>query len=140
MKSLQKLYYSISDVCTLVEEEQHILRYWEKEFSGLKPKKNRGGNRIYSEKDIQTIKTIKFYLRVQKLTIKEAKKEISKLTDSGSSEKTLFPAYETQRIHELSNQAITAEKTQNGFSKISRTDLFSLREILANTLQMLKNS
>ncbi len=71
-----KLYYSISEVSRLIDEEQHILRYWEKEFSQLKPKKNRGGNRIYSEKDINVIRVIKGLLREEKLSLKGAKEKI----------------------------------------------------------------
>lgn len=73
---MQKLYYSIREVSELVDEEQHILRYWEKEFPELSPKKNRGGNRIYSEKDIAIIKQIKYFLREDKLSLKGAKEQL----------------------------------------------------------------
>ena len=49
---MKKLYYSISEISKILDEEQYILRYWEKEFDFLKPRKNRAGNRIYSEKDL----------------------------------------------------------------------------------------
>jgi DNA-binding transcriptional MerR regulator len=78
---MQKLYYSISEVSELVSEEQHILRYWEKEFDILKPRKNRGGNRIYSERDLQIIKAIKKYIRIDKLSLKGAKEQIIKSFD-----------------------------------------------------------
>lgn len=73
---MQKLYYSIKEVCDIIDEEQHILRYWEKEFSSLKPKKNRAGNRIYSEKDIEMLKRIKVLLRDDKLSVKQAKEQL----------------------------------------------------------------
>lgn len=76
---MRKLYYSISEVCQLIDEEQHILRYWEKEFPQLKPKKNRGGNRIYSEKDLFLLKKIKKLLRQENLLIKNAKEKLSEL-------------------------------------------------------------
>lgn len=74
----------------MVDEEQHILRYWEKEFPHLKPRKNRGGNRIYSEKDIELIRLIKNLLRVEKLSLKGAKEAILKLL-ADESGNTLFP-------------------------------------------------
>jgi len=77
---MYKLYYSISEVCQLVDEEQHILRYWEKEFPQLRPKKNRGGNRIYSKKDIALIGSIKKLLRQDKIPLESAKKKISTRT------------------------------------------------------------
>ncbi len=77
---MRKLYYSISEVCQLIDEEQHILRYWEKEFPQLKPKKNRGGNRIYSEKDLFLLMKIKKLLRQENMLIKSAKEKLSELS------------------------------------------------------------
>lgn len=73
----KKLYYSISEVCTLTELEPHVLRYWENEFPLLHPKKNRAGNRAYREKDIEIIKFIKHLLYEEKFTIPGAKKKIT---------------------------------------------------------------
>ena len=70
---LKKLYYSISEVSKLTGLEQYILRYWETEFDNLKPSKNRAGNRIYTNKDIQLILKIKKLLREEKYTIEGAK-------------------------------------------------------------------
>jgi len=87
---MQKLYHSISEVSELVDEEQHILRYWEKEFEQLNPKKNRGGNRIYSEKDVLVIKTIKKFLREDKLSLKGAKEQLDKFLANQNGSNTLF--------------------------------------------------
>lgn len=72
--SIKKLYYSISEVSKITEMEQYVLRYWETEFEQLKPQKNRAGNRIYTNKDIQVILQIKSLLRDKKYTIEGAKK------------------------------------------------------------------
>jgi DNA-binding transcriptional MerR regulator len=72
--SIKKLYYSISEVSKITEIEQYVLRYWETEFEELKPQKNRAGNRIYTNKDIQLILLIKSLLREKKYTIEGAKK------------------------------------------------------------------
>lgn len=79
---MQKLYYSISEVSKLIDEEQHILRYWEKEFEILRPKKNRAGNRIYSDKDLKILKMIKYLLRQKKISIKGVKEYLAKNYDS----------------------------------------------------------
>jgi DNA-binding transcriptional MerR regulator len=71
---IKKLYYSISEVSKITELEQYVLRYWESEFPQLKPAKNRAGNRIYTNKDIQLILQIKKLLRDEKYTIEGAKK------------------------------------------------------------------
>lgn len=72
--STGKTYYSISEVCQETDLEQHVLRYWETEFSMLKPKKNRAGNRAYRKKEIELIKYIKFLLYDKHYTIQGAKK------------------------------------------------------------------
>jgi DNA-binding transcriptional MerR regulator len=72
--SIKKLYYSISEVSKITNIEQYVLRYWETEFEQLKPQKNRAGNRIYTNKDIQLIMHIKTLLRERKYTIEGAKK------------------------------------------------------------------
>ena len=72
--SIKKLYYSISEVSKITGIEQYVLRYWETEFEQLKPQKNRAGNRIYTNKDIQLILHIKNLLRERKYTIEGAKK------------------------------------------------------------------
>ena len=72
--SIKKLYYSISEVSRLTDLEQYILRYWETEFEELRPSKNRAGNRIYTNRDIQTILKIKKLLREEKYTIEGARK------------------------------------------------------------------
>ncbi|MCL5029745.1 MAG: MerR family transcriptional regulator [Bacteroidetes bacterium] len=72
--SIKKLYYSISEVSKITEVEQYVLRYWETEFEELNPQKNRAGNRIYTNKDIQLILQIKNLLREKKYTIEGAKK------------------------------------------------------------------
>ncbi len=81
---LKKLYYSISEVSKLTGLEQYILRYWETEFEQLKPSKNRAGNRIYTNKDINLILKIKKLLREEKYTIEGAKKIISDPSSASS--------------------------------------------------------
>lgn len=71
---IKKLYYSISEVSKITGLEQYVLRYWENEFEQLKPQKNRAGNRIYTNKDIQLILFLKKLLREEKYTIDGAKK------------------------------------------------------------------
>jgi len=73
---MQKMYYSIREVSDMLDEEQHILRYWEKEFKTLKPKKNSAGNRKYNLKDIELIKRIKELLRDSEMNLLTAREII----------------------------------------------------------------
>ncbi len=71
-----KLYYSITEVAEIADIEPYILRYWESEFSILHPKKNRAGNRIYRDKDIDIVFLIKYLLYEEGYTIDGAKRKI----------------------------------------------------------------
>ena len=57
--AIKKLYYSIGEVSEITELKPYVLRYWETEFTQLKPPKNRAGNRTYRQKDIDVILNIK---------------------------------------------------------------------------------
>jgi len=84
----EKLYYSISEVSRLTDLEQYVLRYWETEFSQLKPAKNSSGNRIYTNREIKLILLIKKLLIEEKYTIAGAKKilqDFKKIDEKGES-------------------------------------------------------
>lgn len=69
----QKLYYSIGDVAAMFHENTSLIRYWENEFSILKPKKNKKGDRFFRPEDIKNLKMIYHLLRERKYTIEGAK-------------------------------------------------------------------
>jgi DNA-binding transcriptional MerR regulator len=77
----KKRYYSISEVSNMLGIKAHILRYWETEFPMLKPRKNRAGNRAYTEHDIKTVMMIKTLLYEEKYTIEGAKKYLKSRHD-----------------------------------------------------------
>ena len=68
-KTEEKRYYSISEVARMTGLEAYVLRYWEKEFPSLKPRKNRGGNRMYTTNDIDLVNRINHLRKSEKLTI-----------------------------------------------------------------------
>ena len=68
-----KLYYGISEVCTMTGLEKHILRYWESEFPQLRPRKNRAGNRVYRARDIDLIRRIQHLLHTERFTLEGAR-------------------------------------------------------------------
>ncbi len=75
---VKKLYYSIGEVSTLTNLKPYVLRYWETEFTQLKPPKNRAGNRTYRQKDIEIVLKIKDLLYKKKFTIDGARSNLSK--------------------------------------------------------------
>ena len=75
---IQKLYYSIGEVSDLTNLEKHVLRYWESEFDELKPRKNRAGRRVYTEKDIEVVRRIQFLLKDAKYTLDGARQVLAR--------------------------------------------------------------
>jgi DNA-binding transcriptional MerR regulator len=69
----QKQYYSIGDVAAMFKENTSLIRYWENEFSILKPKKNKKGDRFFRPEDVKNLKMIYHLLRERKYTIDGAK-------------------------------------------------------------------
>ena len=96
-KDIKKLYYSISEVSEITALKQYVLRYWETEFSQLKPSKNQAGNRIYRSHDINVILDIKSLLYDRKFTIKGAQQHLKQPSDAT---KQLIPS---KKIVKLSN-------------------------------------
>jgi DNA-binding transcriptional MerR regulator len=71
-----RLYYSISEVSDLIGVKPHVLRYWETQFKMLRPKKGRGGARMYRKRDIDVLFEIKTLLYDQRFTIAGARRRI----------------------------------------------------------------
>ncbi len=65
----EKKYYAIGEVAKLFEVKTSLLRYWEEKFSQIRPSRGSNGARRYTKKDIETINTIHYYLKVKKWTI-----------------------------------------------------------------------
>ena len=72
-----KLFYKIGEVSRLAGVEAYILRYWESEFPALSPRKNRGGQRVYLQKDLDLVLRIKKMLHEEGFTIAGARKKLS---------------------------------------------------------------
>lgn len=81
-----KMYYSISEAAEMIGEEPYVLRFWEKEFPHIKPKKNRAGNRTYRAKDIERIMRIKRLLHEEGYTIEGAKNLLRRETDKAGAD------------------------------------------------------
>ncbi|MDL2290338.1 MerR family transcriptional regulator [Paludibacteraceae bacterium OttesenSCG-928-F17] len=74
---MEKLYYSIAEVAKMFNVNQSLLRFWEKEFKQLSPRRNEKGTRFYTKQDILIIKQIEYLVNEQKLTLDGARKKLS---------------------------------------------------------------
>ena len=71
-----KLYRSISEVGDMLEVKPHVLRYWETQFSMLRPTKNRAGNRMYRPDEVKMLLRIKELLYARRYTIEGARRTL----------------------------------------------------------------
>ena len=75
-KPTEKLFYKISEVAKIFNVNISAIRFWEKEFDILKPKKNKKGNRLFTPKDIKNMQIIHHLLKERGFTIEGAKKKL----------------------------------------------------------------
>lgn len=78
IKTLNKLYYTIGEVAEMFNVNHSLIRFWEKEFTLIQPKKNKKGNRLFSPKDIENFNKIYQLVKIQGFTLEGAKKELKK--------------------------------------------------------------
>ena len=88
MSMPDKLFYKIGEVSRIIGIEAYVLRYWETEFSFLKPRKNKSGQRVYIKKDLDMIALIKKMLYHERYTIEGVRKRFGEGISKTSIAKT----------------------------------------------------
>ncbi|ERP31269.1 MerR family transcriptional regulator [Chitinivibrio alkaliphilus] len=105
---MKKKYYSIGETANHFGVEQYVLRFWEKEFSCLCPKKSAGGSRRYQQRDFDIIEKILYLLYEELYTIEGAKRKLTRLLsipldDYKKTEKMLCDPVFVQELQHLLN-------------------------------------
>jgi DNA-binding transcriptional MerR regulator len=77
----EKTLYRVGEVSHLIDVDPYVLRYWEKMFPQLKPKKDENGQRVYTQSDIEIIQRIKYLLYEERYTIAGAKRKLNNESD-----------------------------------------------------------
>ena len=90
-----RLYYSISEVSDMIGVKPHVLRYWETQFKMLRPKKGRGGARMYRKRDVEVLFDVKQLLYDHRFTIAGARRKL--LDERGSKEQMELTFARTDR-------------------------------------------
>ena len=116
-----KRYFTIGEVSELCGVKPHVLRYWEQEFTQLKPVKRRGNRRYYQHHEVLLIRRIRELLYEQGFTISGARNKLDSRLDDNSAELADGPR-------------------TNGASAISKShsNTGSLRKELADIAQLLR--
>jgi DNA-binding transcriptional MerR regulator len=80
-KKIEKLYYSIGEVAEMFGVKTSLIRFWEKEFDIIKPKKNKKGNRLFTKPDIENFHIIFHLVKERGMTLSGAKKKMKENKD-----------------------------------------------------------
>jgi DNA-binding transcriptional MerR regulator len=118
-----KRYFTIGEVSDLCAVKPHVLRYWEQEFSQLKPVKRRGNRRYYQHHEVLLIRRIRDLLYEQGFTISGARHRLESETPGRAaparreSEPSIIEAREPDEAPALSNEEL-------------RRELLALRQLL----------
>lgn len=76
-----KIYYSIGEVSKMFNVNTSLIRFWEKEFSILKPHKNKKGNRLFTKSDLDNLHIIYNLVKERGYTLEGAKKKLKENKD-----------------------------------------------------------
>ena len=96
-KSSTKLLYTMGEVAEMFDVNPSLLRYWEKNFSILKPQKNKKGNRLFTAKDVENIKVIYHLIRERGMTIEGAKRQLKQSRNDVDRDTAIMERLETIR-------------------------------------------
>jgi DNA-binding transcriptional MerR regulator len=104
-----KLYYSISEAAQMLDVAPHVLRYWETQFTMLRPRKGRSGSRMYQRRDIELLTVIKQMLYDEGLTIAGAQRKLlhQRKAERTAAETTPVPTEAEPSLKDLVSQLRT---------------------------------
>lgn len=118
--------YKIGDVCKMADVQPYVLRYWETEFPALAPEKGGGGQRAYTQREVDIVLRIKQLLYSEGFTIAGAKKRLES--------ELAAPPVES----ETAKTATAAATTPAVADVVARQTLQRMRSDLSELLDLLK--
>ncbi len=73
---VEKLYYTIGEVARMFDVNTSLIRFWEKEFEIIQPKKNKKGNRLFTKSDVENLRVIYHLVKERGYTLQGAKDKL----------------------------------------------------------------
>lgn len=98
---LTKLYYSIGEVAKMFDVNTSLIRFWEKEFPSVSPKKNKKGNRLFTPKEIAKIDRIYVLVKEKGYTLDGAKKALKQKSNDAEEIETSTSVDNSEMIMRL---------------------------------------
>ncbi|MCK5678145.1 MAG: MerR family transcriptional regulator [Flavobacteriaceae bacterium] len=96
-----KRYYKIGEVAKAFSVNTSLIRFWENEFDVLKPKKNKKGNRLFTQDDLKNLKLIYFLVKEKGFTLEGAKNKLKESPEKITSNHNIII-----RLEEIKNELI----------------------------------
>ena len=139
-----KRYFTIGEVGDLCDVKPHVLRYWEQEFTQLRPMKRRGNRRYYQHHEVLMIRRIRELLYDQGFTISGARNKLHELVQpgrdtavshdlaSGDAEGSGGDGVALESLLFSDNIGVGGEEASRQLMLVRR-ELFEIRELLAPT-------
>jgi DNA-binding transcriptional MerR regulator len=72
-----KIYYTIGEVAKMFDVKTSLIRFWEKEFDIIQPKKNKKGNRLFTPRDVENFRIIYHLVKERGFTLQGAKDKLN---------------------------------------------------------------
>ncbi len=98
-KKVEKLFYSIGEVAEMFKVNTSLIRFWEKSFSIIRPKKNKKGNRLFTNADIRNFRLIYHLVKEQRLTLEGARKKLAEQRET--TERNLEAIESLKRVRQM---------------------------------------
>jgi DNA-binding transcriptional MerR regulator len=124
-----KLYFKIGEVTRLTGIKQHVLRYWESEFTAIRPQKSKTNQRLYRRKDIEAVLAIKHLLYDRKFTIEGARRYLKEEGLQGATPppdpEAVADAARKEAMAEMGDEV---ERARRGIAEGYERELLALRQ------------
>ena len=120
-----KRYFTIGEVSDLCRVKAHVLRYWEQEFTQLRPVKRRGNRRYYQHHEVLLIRRIRELLYAQGFTIQGARQQLMNVPRNGGEEPAAIPAPEPR-----ATTTTTSLLPATTLAPEVRAELLAIRDLL----------
>ena len=95
-KTIERMYWSIGEVADTLEVNTSLLRYWEKEFGTLRPKRTNKGDRLYTKDDIEQLRKIQHLVKEKGFTLQGAKGQLRKRAEPEPAPQPVLPLDEVR--------------------------------------------
>jgi DNA-binding transcriptional MerR regulator len=135
-----KRYFTIGEVSDLCGVKPHVLRYWEQEFTQLRPMKRRGNRRYYQHHEVLMIRRIRDLLYDQGFTISGARNKLQELVqierDKRRAGEVMLEGVEVIEVDDSMFEDSAPAEERDQFSQkllLVRRELFEIRDLLSAT-------